>query len=69
MNSETMTVTPERINSLKGDCKKLLKRQVMTLREVTRVIGKMVASFPAVRYGPIHYRSLENDKKRGFEAM
>lgn len=71
INSETMTVslTPERINSLKADCKKLLKRQVMTVREVAHVIGKMIARFPAVRYGPLHYRSLENDKKRGFEAM
>ena len=71
INSETMTVslTPEKINSVKADCKKLLKRQVMTVREVAQVIGKMVASFPAVRYGPLHYRSLENDKKRGFEAM
>ena len=71
IDSETMTVslTPERINSLKAECKKLLKRQVMTVREVAQVIGKMVASFPAVRYGPLHYRSLENDKKRGFEAM
>ena len=69
INSETMTVslTPERINSLKADCKKLLKRQVMTVREVAQVIGKMVASFPAVRYGPLHYCSLENDKKEALK--
>ena len=32
------------------------------IREVARVIGKIMASFPRVMYGPLYYRYLEGDK-------
>ena len=32
------------------------------IREVARIIGHMVSSFPAVKYGPSFYRNLEHDK-------
>ena len=30
--------------------------------QVSQLLGFMVASFPGVEYGPLFYRSLENDK-------
>ena len=48
--------------SLKQDCAKLIKCPITTIREVARVIGKVVSSFPGVMYGPLYYRELESDK-------
>ena len=33
-----------------------------TIREVAKVLGLIVSSFPGVAYGPLHYRYLEQDK-------
>ena len=32
------------------------------MRELARILGKIVTSFPAVTFGPPHYRHLERDK-------
>ena len=37
------------------------------IREVARVIGKIVASFPGVMYGPLYYRYLEGDKSQALK--
>lgn len=66
INSESMTVklTEERAASLKSDCIQLLKHpNNVPIRQVAKVIGKIVASFQAVKYGPLYYRCIEEDKK------
>jgi hypothetical protein len=64
VNSNDMTVylPVERANSLKEAAKKLLLKQQPTIRELAKVIGKIVAVFPGSLYGPLHYRRLEQDK-------
>ncbi len=64
LNSLTMTVklTDEKITSLKQACQTLLENRVSSVREVARVIGKIVSSFPGTNYGPLYYRQLEHDK-------
>ena len=54
LNSITMTVrlTPEKKESIKSYCIELLEKQIFTIREIAKVIGKLVASFPGVMYGP-----------------
>ena len=37
------------------------------IREVTSVIGRIVASFPGVMHGPLFYRQLEKDKCLGLQ--
>ena len=67
INSVKMTIrlTADKAISLKKDCKTLLMSDKPTLiREVARVIGKIVASFPGVMYGPLYYRYLEGDKSQ-----
>lgn len=39
-----------------------LHRSKLTIREVAQIIGYLVSSFPAVRYGECHYRAIEHDK-------
>jgi len=62
INSVKMTVqvTTEKPVNLKTDCAELLKTTSPTIRKVESVIGKIVSSFPGVRYGPLQYRYLEN---------
>ena len=67
INSVKMTIrlTTDKAISLKDDCKTLLMSDKPTLiREVAGVIGKIVASFPGVMYGPLYYRYLQGGKAR-----
>ena len=40
----------------------ILNSERYTIREVAQIIGLLVSSFPAVRYGECHYRVIEQDK-------
>ena len=62
----TITLTPEKAFSVKEACSSLLEG-VTTIRDVARVIGKIISSFPGVIYGALHYRSLEHDKTRALQ--
>ena len=64
LNSVTMTITltGRKAQTLQIACRTLLEHPSPTIREVARVIGKIVSSFPGVLYGPLHYRQLEHDK-------
>ena len=69
ISSKNMTLTltaekKEKIKALLVDC---LTKQKITLREIAKVIGNIVASFPAVTYGRLHYRHLERDKIVGLK--
>ena len=57
IDSESMTValTPERAESLKKCSTQLLCKNTITVREAAQTTGKIVASFAAVRYGPLYY--------------
>ena len=65
IDSRDMSVrlTAERKCNLKDTCNKLLKARKLTIRDLAKVIGKVVASFTAVKYGPLYYRHLEENKK------
>ena len=64
----TIQLTREKTVGLKRDCETLLKSDKPKLiREVARVIGKIVANFPGVMYGPLYYRYLERDKSRALK--
>ena len=69
LDSESMTVTlmPERAADLVSSCRALRKKEMISIRDLARTIGKIVASFPAVMYGPLHYRQLEKEKKKALK--
>ena len=66
INSKTMTVrlTPEKAQALQSECDTFLKKCKCSvkIRAVAQIIGKIIASFPGVLYGPLYYRNLERDK-------
>ena len=66
INSVTMTIklTRDKAADIKNVCKNLLNKSKPTIREVAKVIGKMVASFPEVMHGPLYYRARERIKLR-----
>ena len=77
LNSIDMTIrlTQEKKTSLRNSCEQLLQSTEITIRELSQVIGKIVASFLGVMHGPLYYRNLERDKtvtlmynKGNFEA-
>ena len=61
LDSSNMTVSlaPEKREKIKLACQKLLHTRSPKIREVARVIGLLVAAFPGVEHGPLHYRQLE----------
>ena len=64
VNSLTMTVrlTPERADNLVQLCVMISGKTTITIREFAKLIGKMVASEPDIRYAPLYYRDLEHVK-------
>ena len=58
----TICLTAEKATSVQQACQALLERQKHIIRDVARVIGKIVTTFPRVMHGPLFYRALEKDK-------
>ena len=46
------------------DIHQALDGDILSIRFVARVIGKVVSSLPGSEYGKLHYRNLERDKIR-----
>ena len=57
-----VSLTAEKREKIILACQQLLKKSVVSIREVAHVIGLLVSSLPAVQHGPLFYRSLEIDK-------
>lgn len=49
-------------DDLVKDCTALFHANKPSIRDVARVIGKLIATFPAAQYGPMFYRSLEREE-------
>ena len=64
LNSISMqvTLTPKKITHIVNECQHVLSKTSLTIRELASLIGSLVATFPGVQFGPLHYRTLEHDK-------
>ena len=58
----TISLTQKKIASIKQLRHEVLQEKVLVIRKIAKLLGKFTSSFPAVRFGPLHYRSLERDK-------
>ena len=63
----TVSLTEQKKCTFKKMVNKLLTIKRPTLRFIAKVIGTIVAAFPASRYGPLFYRSLDKDKTQGLQ--
>lgn len=64
IDSDSMLVTlpPDKVDNIIAMCRQLASKNSDTIRNVAKVIGSLVACFPAVFLGPLHYRYLEYEK-------
>ena len=64
IDSERMVVTlpVEKIEKITQACTELYKRHKAKIRDVAHVVGLIVSSFSAVEFGPLFYRSIEQEK-------
>jgi len=60
-------LTAEKREKIILACQKPLKKSVISIREVTHVIGLLVCSLPVVQYGALYYRSLEIDRNTALQ--
>ena len=58
----TISLTTEKKTSLIELCHKTMQSNQITIRDLARLNGKLVSSFPGVAYGPLFYRDLEMAK-------
>ena len=71
INSVTMTVslTHKKKAALKKLVNQLLTIHKPKIRFVAKVLGTMVAAFPASKYGPLYYRNIDMDKTMALKAQ
>ena len=64
LDSITMTVSmkSDKAEKVKTAIGQLLRKERPQIRKVASVVGLMVSCFPGVKYAPLFYRALENDK-------
>ena len=55
-------LTSKKIKLIERICSQLGRLEFSSIRQVARVIGVLVAAFPAVQYGRLHYRALQFHK-------
>jgi len=58
----SLSLTSEKKQKIKDLCKSALKVKQILIRDLAKLIGNIVASFPAIQHGELYYRSLEKDK-------
>ena len=70
INSLTLTVmlTKEKAVNLKKSCTQVLGFPKITIRQVAKVIGQIVSSFPGAMHGPLYYRNLESNKSQALKT-
>ena len=62
-----LSLTDEKKNKTKTILTDCLYKYKIPLRELARILGNIVTSFPAVTYGPLHHRHVEREKIIGLK--
>ena len=64
----TIHLPPGKAATVQQACEDLFNQDNPTIREIARVIGLIVSSFPGVQFGELHYRYLEHNKIEALQA-
>ena len=69
IDSRTMTLAlpREKIRKVKKECQHLLDLQVVTVRELAKVLGHLTSTIQAVFPAPLHFRHLQEDKNKALD--
>ena len=57
-----VTLTQDKTENILSLLKHNIRKNVIKIRELARSFGKLLAAFPASKYGPLHFRNLKKDK-------
>ena len=57
-----MYLTQDKTDRLIKLCSEIISITEPTIQAVGSLVGMMTASFPAVMFGPLHYRNIDIDK-------
>lgn len=60
--NQTIQLTDSKKNKTKDLCQHVLSAKVLSIRQVAKLLGTLTSAFPGVKFGPLHYRSLERCK-------
>ena len=63
----TVALTEKRKQTIINACVEISNTRTPLIRNVARLIGLLVASFPAVAHGLLYYRNLERDKTQALK--
>ena len=55
----TVTLSERKANDIQLHCINMIKNVTISIREFSKLIGKLVAAEPGVKYAPLHYKPLE----------
>ena len=71
VNSQEMTLSlpQHKIKDIKNICQKCLNQTVVSVRQISEVIGKLSASARAIFPAPLHYRFLQMLKTKGLTPL
>ena len=66
VNSTSMTISLPltKLQKVQKECRALLRRTLVTPRQLAQLIGLMTASIPAVAQAPMHYRAIQRLRNR-----
>ena len=62
MEKFTVSITERKLTSLRTCIAKALKKKRISIRQLSRIIGKIIATFPCCTEAPLHYRILDRYK-------
>jgi len=65
--SMTLSLTEKKKNALRSLLLTVLRLKNPSIRFVAKVIGHIISAMPASKYGPLHFRNLENDKIKALQ--
>ena len=60
--SMMISLPARKLSALRKSARQLLAKENMSVRELSQILGTMVASHPAILPAPLHYRHLERSK-------
>ena len=55
----TVTLSDRKANDIQLHCINMIKTVTMSIRDFSKLVGKLVAADPGVKYAPLHYKPLE----------
>jgi hypothetical protein len=70
LNSLEMTIklTSEKKQKIKTMITKAIENRCMKLQQLAELVGNLVSTFPAMRYGRLYYRLIDNEKNAGLKV-